>query len=300
MSAEDAQAAGPSGAIYDIGYRGYDGPRVGRRARIVTLFTHTLRGAFGLGRMGRAKIAPILLLAALCVPALVMAGVVSFVHLDKLPVGYDFFSLDLQVLHTIWLGVLAPFVVSRDLRFRVTTLYFSRPLMRLDYLWAKYVATVAALLVMLVVPPVVLFIGALLGKLDARAQVRDLLPVLVLVALLALLLAAVGLLIASLAPRRGMGIAAIVAVLLVSSGVRAIVEAIAVDRGSAEGRLYAGMISPYSLVERIVAGLFHQTRAGMLVAPTAGQTLAFAGVFVVVLGGALLLLVRRYQKVSVL
>ena len=155
-----------SGAIYDIGYRGHDGPLVSRWTRLVSLFAHTLRGAFGLGRMGRAKIAPILLLAALCVPALVMVAVVSFVNLKALPVDYEFFSIDLQVLHSIWLGVLAPFAVSRDLRFRVTTLYFSRPIERLDYLWAKYAATVCALLVMLVLPTLVLFFGALLAKLD--------------------------------------------------------------------------------------------------------------------------------------
>ncbi|MCW2972154.1 MAG: hypothetical protein JWN72_427 [Thermoleophilia bacterium] len=300
-----ADAAGPTpdattGAIYDIGYRGHEGVRVGRGARLASLFTHTFRGAFGLGRMGRAKIAPILLLAALCVPALVMVAVVSFVNLHALPVDYEFFSINLQVLHTIWLGVLAPFAVSRDLRFRVTTLYFSRPIERLDYLWAKYAATVCALLVMLVLPTLVLFFGALLAKLDVSDEVGDLVPVLVLVLLLSLVLGAIGLFVASLAPRRGMGIAAIVAVLLVLSGAQAIVVSIGRQTGDASLELFGGAISPYALVERLTSGLFDRSLGGTGTPPTAPETLIFALVYLALVGGLLALLARRYRKVSVL
>ena len=52
---------GPTGSIYDIGYRRYEGPRLGRGHAIRSLFTHSLRSTFGIGRGGRAKIAPIIL-----------------------------------------------------------------------------------------------------------------------------------------------------------------------------------------------------------------------------------------------
>ena len=55
--------AGPTGSIYDIGYRGYDGPRLGRRHAFATLFVGGLRATFGLGRSGRAKIVPAFCLA---------------------------------------------------------------------------------------------------------------------------------------------------------------------------------------------------------------------------------------------
>ena len=51
-------ASGPGGAIYDIGYRRYVGPRLGRRFAVRSLFAHTVRGAFGIGRGGRAKVVP--------------------------------------------------------------------------------------------------------------------------------------------------------------------------------------------------------------------------------------------------
>ncbi|HTI30486.1 MAG TPA: ABC transporter permease, partial [Methylomirabilota bacterium] len=47
-----------TGAIYDLGYRGYDGPRLGRRAAFATLFWASLRACFGLGRSGRSKVVP--------------------------------------------------------------------------------------------------------------------------------------------------------------------------------------------------------------------------------------------------
>ena len=63
----------PRGVIHDLGYRRYDGPRLGRGAIIAALCWHSLRSAFGLGRGFKAKIVPFLLLAIMCLPAVVNA-----------------------------------------------------------------------------------------------------------------------------------------------------------------------------------------------------------------------------------
>ena len=47
-----------TGTIYDIGYRHYDGPRLGRRGAIGAIVGAGLRAVFGLGRSGRSKIIP--------------------------------------------------------------------------------------------------------------------------------------------------------------------------------------------------------------------------------------------------
>ena len=49
-----------TGNIYDLGYRGYDGPRLGRRHAIATLIRHSMRSVLGLGRTTRAKIMPLI------------------------------------------------------------------------------------------------------------------------------------------------------------------------------------------------------------------------------------------------
>ena len=60
----------PTGSIYDLGYRGYTGPRLGRGFAIRSLFTHSLRTTYGLGRTTRAKLAPWFLLVFAVLPSI--------------------------------------------------------------------------------------------------------------------------------------------------------------------------------------------------------------------------------------
>ena len=68
--------AGPS-VIHDLGYRRYDGPRLGRAQIVRALAWHSFRAAFGLGRGAKAKIVPLVALVALCLPAVVNAFAMS-------------------------------------------------------------------------------------------------------------------------------------------------------------------------------------------------------------------------------
>jgi hypothetical protein len=61
VAAAGAAGAAETGSIYDIGYRKYDGPRLGRAHAVRSLFFHSLRSSYGIGRGGRAKIAPLVL-----------------------------------------------------------------------------------------------------------------------------------------------------------------------------------------------------------------------------------------------
>ena len=58
-----------AGVIHDLGYRHYDGPRLGRAGIIRALYWHSLRSAFGIGRGAKAKVLPILMFALMCLPA---------------------------------------------------------------------------------------------------------------------------------------------------------------------------------------------------------------------------------------
>src|SRR3954466_8358561 len=59
-----------AGAIYDLGYQQYRGARLGRPNAFKSLFIFSLRTAFGLGRGGRSKIVPVIVLAAVVFPAI--------------------------------------------------------------------------------------------------------------------------------------------------------------------------------------------------------------------------------------
>jgi ABC-2 type transport system permease protein len=242
------------GAIHDIGYRHYEGPRLGAAYVRRSMYVDTLRGAFGLGRSARSKVMPFVLLAVLAVPAVVMGIVTGYFGLPTLPLGYTEYVFALQVAVVIFVGSQAPAAMSRDLRFRVAPLYFSRPITRAQYVQAKYAGLATALFVLMAVPLTLLFVGALLAELPLEDQVRDYLRALIGAVVLALVLAGIGLVIAALTPRRGLGVAAVVGVLLVSAGIQGIVRSIAEEFGSDTMAGYAGLLNPFTLVDGVVSG----------------------------------------------
>ena len=71
------RASGPGGSIYDLGYQGYEGPRLGRAAAIRALFWHTVRSCYGIGRGGRAKLAPLTFAGLSIIPAIVAVGIAA-------------------------------------------------------------------------------------------------------------------------------------------------------------------------------------------------------------------------------
>ena len=63
--------------------------------------------------------------------------------------------------------------MSRDLRFRVAPLYFSRPLSRQQYVQAKYAGMATAVFILMAMPITLLLAGAMLAELPVRDQVPD-------------------------------------------------------------------------------------------------------------------------------
>ena len=70
-----------AGAIYDLGYQQYRGTRLGRANAFTSLFTFSLRTAFGLGRGARSKIIPFVVLAIVFFPAIFLSITVLAVNL---------------------------------------------------------------------------------------------------------------------------------------------------------------------------------------------------------------------------
>ncbi len=300
MTSEPGPAVTPSrGEIHDIGYRHYDGPRLGERYIQRSLFAESLKGSYGFGRSARSKVMPILLLAVMTLPAVVMVIVTSVVGLDELPSGYTEYPVSMQVAISIFLGSQAPALVSRDLRFRVVSLYFARPLGRQEYVQAKYAAMATALFVLISLPLTVLFLGALLAELPLGEQLPEYLRSLAGAALYALVLGGIGLLIAALTPRRGLGVAAVVAVLLVLAGLSATVQALGREFGQDTFAGYAGLLSPYSLVDGVVSTVLGGESSVQVGPPGTLGAAVFVAVLVLVVAGSYAGLVARYRKVSV-
>jgi ABC-2 type transport system permease protein len=287
------------GVIHDLGYRHYDGPRLGGRMITRALFVESAKGAYGLGRSARSKVMPMLLLALMCLPAVIVAVVAVVTKDDMSSSTYTFYTLRASVLVMIYLAGQAPASVSRDLRFRVMSLYFSRPLRRIDYVVAKYAALTAALIVFMVLPLTILFAGALLAKQTVAAQGPDYVRSLVGAVLLALILAGIGLVIAAFTPRRGLGIAAIIAVLAVASGVQGAVQAIAIDKSQDTFAGYAGLLSPFTLIQGVQRALLGAQTDLPAEPPGLLGALVFLALGVAIVVGCFAALLLRYRKVSI-
>jgi ABC-2 type transport system permease protein len=286
-----------AGVIHDIGYRHYDGPRLGRFAIAQALVVSSLRHAYGLGRSGKSKVMPILLLAVMVVPVAIIVGIETALQFDKPPITPVDYVFLLQAVIALYLASQAPQLFSRDLRYRSIVLYLARPLRRTDYTLAKLTSLILALLILICLPLVILYAGALLAKFDFTDMTKAFLGGLVTAVLLSILLAAIGGLISAATPRRGFAVAAIIAVLIVSF--TAVVTTTAIlnsqgDHASTAAR-YANLGSPFSLV-RVLSSFI--LRGGGDWKPTTQQGLVFAAVYVLVVAACVWGVNARYAKVA--
>lgn len=284
-----------AGAIHDIGYRHYDGPRLGTSYVRRSLFVETLRGSYGLGRSARSKVMPVLLLAVMALPAVVIGIVAGAFGATTLPVGYTEYVVVLQVAVTVFVGAQAPVVMSRDLRFRVVPLYFSRPLSRAQYVQAKLAGFAVALFVLMALPLLLLLAGALLAKMPVEEQLPDLARSLAGAALHALVLAGLGLLLAAMTPRRGLGVAAVVGLLLVLSGMQAAVAGLASEFGNEGLAGWSGLVSPFTLVDGVVSGLLGADPSAGSGPPGTTGAVVFALAAAAVVTGCYAALLVRYR-----
>jgi ABC-2 type transport system permease protein len=244
----------PTGVIHDIGYRHYEGARLGRGSAFAALAVHSLRGAFGLGRTARAKIMPLLLVAIMLLPAVVSIAIMALVKQQGM--GYHNYASIMQPVLAIFLAAQAPYLVAPDLRFRVLPLYLSRPLAMIDYLGAKLAAMSVAMFLVLAVPLTLLFAGELLVDLPGPPHTAEYFSALGGGVILAVLLASLGLALASFTPRRGLGVASVIAFYLFTSVVSVVFFGVFMSLGRDAAAKWAMLINPFFLVDSVQVALF--------------------------------------------
>ncbi|MFJ3896043.1 ABC transporter permease [Streptomyces sp. NPDC090083] len=285
--------------IHNIGYRNYNGPRLGRAYARRSLYSQSLRGAYGLGRSVKSKVLPMLLFVVMCVPAAIMVAVAVATKAHDLPVSYTRYAIIMQAVISLYVASQAPQSVSRDLRFKTVPLYFSRPIESADYVRAKFAALASAMFILTAAPLIVLYVGALLAKLDFADQTKGFGQGLVSVTLLSLLFAGIGLVIAAVTPRRGFGIAAVIAVLTISYGAVSTLQAIA-DAQNATGAIpWIGLFSPVTLIDGLQSAFLGAASAfpgG--IGPTHVEGVVYVLAVLGLIAATYGLLIRRYRKVG--
>ena len=258
------RSEGASSSIYDLGYQGYDGPRLGRPAVALGLLTQTLRAAFGIGRGGRAKIIPFLMLGLSVLPAILAVGIRALAAQagagdaleEASPIRHDTYQNLTSTLVMLFCAAQAPELFGRDQRHGVLPLYFSRVLTRIDYTLARAGGLFLAIFFITIIPQLILSLGAILAAPDPLTGLRDDLPEIpryLAVSLLAsALLGGVATLIAAWTPRRAYATAAIIAVFIVPPIVVALMAELAV------GDLARVLVlaSPSDIVDGVNAAVF--------------------------------------------
>ena len=301
MTTQSGPPAGQAGVIHDIGYRHYDGPRLGRAAIIRALGWHSLRSAFGIGRGAKAKIIPVIAFAVLCLPALVNA--VSVAQGGHPVIYYDTYVFQLRVpIMILFVAAQAPELVSRDLRSHVLPLYFSRPLRRLDYPVAKLGAFILACLALLEIPLLLLYLGNIASAGSGAAvwdQTRALIPGLLVGLAWAVLLASIGIALASLSGRRAYATGSIAICFFLSWALAGLLRGVSSENGAGAGagaRL-SGLVSPFTVLDGLRQWL-GGTSPGPV--PPPGNLGPLYGVmFALMLAAAVGGLAARYRKAGI-
>ncbi len=298
----DLVAGSATGSIFDLGYRGYDGPRLGRRHAIATLFTQSLKWTFGIGRGGRAKIAPFALAGLALLPAILAVGIRALAGqaTERVsPITPQNYLTFVQTFIAFFVTAQAPELLGRDQRHHVLTLYFSRALERTDYALAKYGALVSALALVLFVPQLILLLGIVFASIDLGAGVGEALPLVVPIVVSTIVAAAffsgVGLVIAAFIPRRAFSAGAIVATFLVLSGV---VQVLVVQGRLRDPFRYIALLDPYALLDGLATSMFGGAGRNSTVTHSGLDPAIFAAGAVVVAVATLVILVLRYRRIE--
>jgi ABC-2 type transport system permease protein len=298
-----------AGAVYDRGYRPYEGERGGRGAARAALVRLSIRRALGLRRSWRQKVLPWALLGIATIPAVINVGL-KYVTRNTPAESLDLITfrdyVGVSTTLLLFVAITAPDSVCPDRRNRVLPLIFARPLTGSDYVLAKVGALTAILFGFSFLPQVVLFVGQMLvvqeGPLDFVTENAEVLwQVPVAVALFSLYWASLALAISATTTRRVVGGVALLATVLVSGAVASILVAAGgadTERLFEDGSLW-GLLSAIDLPLRTTDLVFlGHVDPTSLVGGADGAGIGVILVYVAVVAGSLGYLVYRYRRVQ--
>jgi ABC-2 type transport system permease protein len=253
-----------AGNIYDLGYRRYEGPRLGRAHAIRSLLVHSFRTTYGIGRSGRAKAAPFIFGAMAILPAVIIVGGLTIAarfgfdrQLDDTDlIGFDKYFSAITAIILLFCAAQAPELFGRDQRHGVLALYFARALRRSDYALGRLLGFMLAVLVLILIPVFILFVGRVLLSTDIagsfRANAGNIPPVLAQAAVIAALYGGLSMTISAYTPRRAYATAGIIALFVLPG----IVAGIVISIGSSAVGTALVLISPNTILDGTNALLF--------------------------------------------
>jgi ABC-2 type transport system permease protein len=150
------------GAVFDLGYRTFEGERRGRSWVMRAVFRDGLRRVLGLRRRTRRKVLPVMLITTAVMPALFFVGMSVIAGQFDASVEFfghaQYFGLT-GTIALIFTALAAGELLVPDRSGGVLAVYASRPLTSDDYLVGRGAALAALVFSFMYLPHLVLFLG---------------------------------------------------------------------------------------------------------------------------------------------
>jgi ABC-2 type transport system permease protein len=175
-----------------------------------------------------------------------------------MPISYRQFCDRMSVPVLLFLAATAPELLCRDLRHNVLPLYFSRPLRRSDYVWAKIAAGITGIWLIYAGPLLLILVSGLFTvntwteKVD---ELRSFAGGLALAAIYAVVYACIGLVISSFLRRRMVASAVIVGYFLITTAIGAVVRQLI---GPPDGLTVGRLFGPPQMIQGLEAYLWKE------------------------------------------
>jgi len=294
VSSSGPQAARASDAeILDVRYGTYSGERRGRGAAVMSLARWGALRSLGARRGWKAKAVPIALILLAVAPAVIVLGVRALFAdqtgidlTDALP--FSDYQAIIGVVILLFAGITTPELLCPDRRDGTLQLYFSTAVSRGEYLAGRVIAAIAPLLLVTLAPMLVLYAGILVFEEHPVGYLQDhwaeLPRILGAGVILAVYYGVVGLAVASLTGRRAFAIGGYLLLLVAPTVLSGLLLEAFPD---AE---WLNLIALSTLPIGFAGELFPDARADI-----PGELWQYLLAFVVVVGVASLVLLRRYR-----
>ncbi len=290
-----------TGVVYDLGYKPYEGQRLGRSGAIKAMLKDGLRRSFGIRRKARKKVYPWGLAVLAFLPAIVFVGLAfalsTFSPDAESPFGghAQYISLVGTVI-VLFVASAAPNLLIPDREDGVLAVYSSRPMTAWDYIWGRVGALALVASAFFIVPNLIMYVG--FAALDdaglASALVDNLDDLVKIVLTMVAYVAGYGapaLLISTYAKRIGPAAGTYLALVFISPGFAEMFKALDIT-GARYGTLVAILQHP----EVIRNWLFDESQAGIPMSAVGFSPWISVFFIAIVTAGTMYLMARRYRR----
>ncbi|WP_217920835.1 ABC transporter permease subunit [Miltoncostaea oceani] len=279
--------------IRDVRYQRYDGQRRGRGAAVMSLARWGALRSLGARRGWKAKAIPITLILLAVAPAVIVLGVralfaeQSGIDLsDALP--FSGYQAIIGIVILLFAAITTPELLCPDRRDGTLSLYFSTAVSRREYLAGRVLAAILPLLLVTLVPLLVLFAGIMVFEEFPLAWFWDNwdeLPRILAAGLInAFYYGLVGLAVSSLTARRAFAVGGYLLLLVAPTVVGGLLGEVFPDSEAVE--LMNLSVLPISFAGEI----FPDARDDI-----PNDLWQWALIYAIVVGAAVLVLLRRYR-----